>query len=256
MKPLHLLVIAAAVYAPVANAADDAALLAAPEITISREVQRDWYLRGDIGFAPWRDADSPRYSAGAGSDQFDDTRFGRPFSGSIGIGHRIGDTLRADLTGDVFASELDGAFQSAAPCSGEVAGTTCSYEGSADFRAYGIMLNGYVDLANVAGFTPYLGAGVGVTRIVWDDFDAEATCGGAGCTGTGATATFGGEDSWRFTYALMAGMTYAITDRIKLDIGYRYSDIAGGDMFDGPTGQGEDDGFTRHEFRTGLHVAF
>jgi hypothetical protein len=29
------------------------------------------------------------------------------------------------------------------------------------------MANGYVDLGTFAGFTPYVGAGAGVTRVAW-----------------------------------------------------------------------------------------
>ena len=53
----------------------------------------------------------------------------------------------------------------------------------------------------------------------------------------------------------MAGVSYALTDRVKLDLGYRYSDMAGGDMFRAGAARGEDDGFARHEFRAGVRVA-
>ncbi len=46
----------------------------------------------------------------------------------------------------------------------------------------------------------------------------------------------------------MVGVSYEVTDNIKVDLGYRFSDIAGGSMFTGPSSaSGRDDGMTRHE---------
>ena len=38
--------------------------------------------------------------------------------------------------------------------------------------------------------------------------------------------------NWRFAWALMAGTSYCLTDNLKLDVGYRYSHINGGRMFE------------------------
>ena len=73
-----------------------------------------------------------------------------------------------------------------------------------------------------------------------------------------------GDQSWRFTYALMAGLAYDVSQNLKLDLGYRYRHIDGGPMFNfdpatiaaGAGGtQGEDPGFTSHEVRLGLRYA-
>ncbi|RVG01622.1 porin family protein, partial [Sinorhizobium meliloti] len=74
-------------------------------------------------------------------------------------------------------------------------------------------------------------------------------------SGAAGGASFGGRDSWRFTYALMAGVSYDVTDRLKFDAGYRYSQIADGDMFGSGGAKGHDDGLSRHEFRVGLRFA-
>ena len=263
MKPNHILIMAAGLLslgAGAAGAADNAVPLDAPEITIDRSGPvTGWYLRGDVGYAPWRSAGTPGYSDDAtGVSAFDGSRFGRPVAGSLGLGYRINDMFRADLTGEYFAGDMEGAFDASGPClSSSPAGTSCVHDGAADMRAYGVMLNGYLDIANVAGFTPYVGAGVGVTRVSWDDFHADSTCVGAACAGAGSDRTsFGGESSWRFSYALMAGVTYALSDRVKLDLSYRYSDIAGGPMFRSADGDADDDGLRRHEVRAGIRIGF
>lgn len=249
-----------------AHASDESLLADAPEVSIAGDAsQVGWYVRGDLGYSAWIGNESPSYSlndAGGAllaSGPFDNARFSKPFSGGLGIGYQFTDLFRADMTGDFYRGDFSGTARSAQPCSPAApAGTGCSYGGQADFRAYGLMANGYVDLANLAGFTPYVGAGVGATNVSWGAFGASVTCvdGASACAGaTFADERFDGESSWRFSYALMAGVSYNVTDRVKVDIGYRFSDVAGGAMFKGANGSGGSDaGLTRHEFRAGLRV--
>ena len=59
--------------------------------------------------------------------------------------------------------------------------------------------------------------------------------------------------------SLMAGASYCVTDRVKLDVGYRYSHIQGGRMFEfdaSSAGPGFDHGFDTHEVRGGLRYQF
>lgn len=254
-----------------AEAADED-LLDAPEITISAEGTAGgrFYLRGDIAYAPWRQEGEPYYRSfdGAGYEivPFDNARFDRPVAGAIGLGYQFTDILRADVTAEYFEGRFDGASLTAAPCAGEGVGTSCAISHSASFSSLGLMANGYVDLATLAGFTPYLGAGLGVTHLDWKTVHESSTCiaGAGACAGSADGASYRGRVSWRFTYALMAGVSYDVTDRMKLDMGYRFSRIAGGDMFDfgaealaGASGaKGHDDGLTRHELRVGLRLAF
>src|SRR5690606_13395425 len=98
-------------------------------------------------------------------DSFDDPDFGVPgvdydddripFSGSIGFGYHFTDYLRADLNlGYIPGNEASLDYAAV--------GTTAS--GSLSNRAWYGMANTYVDLGTYAGFTPYIGAGLGVYR--------------------------------------------------------------------------------------------
>ncbi|MFC3164107.1 outer membrane protein [Ciceribacter thiooxidans] len=267
MKPARLFTVSVLALAALAGSAraDDKDLIDAPEVDITAgEPTAGLYLRADLGYSPWTGDDDASYrfndAGGAllNSGDFDDSRFGKPLSGGAGIGYQFNDLFRADLTGEFFEGTFEGSGRTVQPCSGAApAGTGCSYGGKADFRAYGLMANGYVDLLNVSGFTPYVGAGIGATHVAWGTFNASASCvdGSGACGGaTFADARYGGEDGWRFTYALMAGVSYSVSDRVKLDIGYRFSDIAGGAMFSGGS-SGEDAGLRRHEFRAGVRVS-
>ncbi|TCQ07704.1 opacity protein-like surface antigen [Rhizobium sp. PP-F2F-G36] len=223
---------------PAAQAED--APLSAPEVTIATDtVSTGLYLRGDLGATVFRDDGAPDLSVGGARRGFDDDRFDRPVSGTLGLGYRLTDILRADVTADLFNGRFEGTQ--------ETAGVSTRYR--ADLRGVGVMANGYVDLATIAGFTPYLGAGVGATYVDWQDVTARTEAGPV------AGGAYEGDDSWRFTYALMAGASYDLTERLKLDISYRYSDIAKGDMFARSGEKARDDGLSRHEIRAGLRFS-
>ncbi|WP_208249739.1 outer membrane protein [Rhizobium sp. T1470] len=243
-------------------AAEEPLITDVPEVSIAGgSMTSGWYLRGDLGYAPWTGNEEPTYHVGgADAGEFDPARFSQPVSGGVGIGYQFTDIWRADLTTDFFKSDFTGTARLDLPCAASApAGTGCSYGTRADVRAYGIMTNGYADLATVAGFTPYVGAGVGITNVRWGSVRSQPECvdGASTCAGaTFARQDFNGENSWRFTYALMVGVSYEVTDNIKVDLGYRFSDIAGGSMFTGPSSaSGRDDGMTRHEVRVGLRIA-
>lgn len=262
---LHAFMLALLFASGQAMAAEDE-LLDAPEVTISAATSGTggFYLRGDLGYAGWADEGEPSLSVfdpivgTTDSARFDEARFGKPVSGSLGIGYQFNDMIRADLTGDYFEGRFNGSGEADFACDGEIAGTSCAGSAHADYRAVGVMANGYIDIGTLAGFTPYLGAGLGVTRLSWNDVSLTTRCvtGGAACSGADpVTQSLEGDSSWRFTYALMAGVSYDVTERLKLDLSYRYSQIGDGDMFGGTDIHGRDDGFDRHEVRAGLRLA-
>lgn len=247
-----------------AFAADE--LIDAPEISISSAEtgSAGFYVRGDLGYSGWVQEGDPGLrllDAGRGTTDtasFDDARFGKPFSGTLGVGYQFNEMIRADVTGDYFDGRFDGSGTASSPCSGEGPGTSCAGSIRANYTAIGVMANGYVDIGTLAGFTPYVGAGLGVTHLRWTDISATTSCvaGAGACSGAGAvTQSFNGDSSWRLTYALMAGVSYDITERLKLDFGYRFSQIADGDIFGSRDTDGLDDGLGRHEIRAGLRLA-
>ena len=244
----------------------------APEIAIGGSGPAGWYLRGDLGYAGWSDGGAPEFdtvSAGPTitTDGFDDARFGNPVSFSGGIGYQLNDMARLDLTTDYFADDFGGRATSSLPCAGGLANTGCGFDTEAGYKALGLMANAYVDLGTVVGLTPYVGGGLGATRLEWGGVTGSTFCidGAASCAGSPAfgDTTYAGRTDWRLTWALMAGVSYDVASNLKLDFGYRYSRINGGDMFDftaaeqalGASGaKGRDDGLDRHEFRVGLRM--
>jgi opacity protein-like surface antigen len=67
-----------------------------------------------------------------------------------------------------------------------------------------VLGNLYFDWANDSAFTPYVGAGVGYGWVNGD----------------------GAPDDSGFAYGLTAGVAVDLTDRLALDVGYRFRDIA------------------------------
>jgi opacity protein-like surface antigen len=258
------LVMAAAALAGTASAADLPPEIKMPEVSVKDA--HGWYVRGDVGYAVNASHGDTTYrgfdpSTGAtDGGRFDSDRFSGDFSGGVGIGYQFNDLLRADITGDYFSGDFDGRVSGDSPCAGGLAGTGCSGKARSSFKAGSLMLNGYVDLGTLAGFTPYVGAGLGATRVSWDRVNAVGTCidGIAACGGAAPVRTsYSGESDWRMTYALMAGVAYEVTPNVKVDFGYRFSHIAGGNMFGDPSGggvSGRDGDLSRHEIRVGLRI--
>lgn len=239
----------------------------APEYTGSIAAASGWYIRGDLGYNIAIKSDAPTSRAfnfdiaapSYTSSEFDNHRFGRDFSLNAGAGYQFNDFLRSDFTVDYFSSTIKG-NSPWANCT-SVAGTICSFR-EQDMSALSLLANGYVDLGTYWGMTPYLGAGAGVSYVKWGDVNQAILCTDCDSVNTDL-AKSEGADSWRFTYALMTGISYDLTTSMKVDLGYRFSQIAKGDMFEfneyerafGASGmKGRDKGLTRHEVRVGLRM--
>lgn len=102
------------------------------------------------------------------------------------------------------------------------------------------LANGYLDLGTWWGFTPYVGGGFGYTHLRASDFNSGGT-----------TFTIN-NSSWNFTWAGMAGLSYAFTPSWLVDASYRYIDF--GDVTTNPQGLSEikNGHWTANEFRFGV----
>ncbi|WP_420407161.1 outer membrane beta-barrel protein [Hoeflea sp.] len=259
-----------------AGAADLDEIIYAKELPVTQpvEIGSGWYLRGDLGYSFNTDGGANSYrifNAGPpvsyGTGLFNSSDLTSDWSGSAGVGYHFSDYLRADATFEYSTGEFGGTTSSAVPCPGGPAGTGCASTDVQSFEQYGIMANAYVDLGTYVGFTPYIGGGAGVSRVTWNTLNSTNRCvpaPGFPCGAAPAGTSSPGQEDWRFTYALMAGLSYDLTKNMKLDLGYRYSKIKGGPQFNfdaataaaGATGaQAEDGGIEKHEIRAGLRYS-
>lgn len=199
-----------------------------------------WYLRGDIGYKIYQDPD-----VGFGGQNFTNESMDDTAVIGVGVGYKFNDYFRSDLTVDYeFASE----FNSRTVCGGCVGGI--SYD-SADISVWTVLLNAYVDLGTWNNFTPYVGGGVGASYITVGGVTSDV--------GTGVVQ-YGGDQTWQFSWALMAGASYAFNPNLSLDAGYRYLNIgdARSDILTtgGVTDRVRYDDLQAHEFRVGLRYTF
>lgn len=234
------------------------------------EVGSGWYLRGDVGYIFDSSIGGVDYTAYSPIDDinspasFTSASFDPDFTWGGGFGYRFTDYFRADATVDGFWADFSGSTSSDLACDPvdpPADDTTCRSENSSEVSAISVMANGYVDLGTYVGFTPYVGGGLGMSYVSWNSLNDTTYCvDGAvdDCTITGAVGSTShpGESGWRFTYALMAGVAYDISKNFKLDLGYRYRNIDGGDMFGWDSannfGDGSTDNFQTHEVKLGL----
>lgn len=251
-------------------------IIYAPELprTVPVEIGNGWYLRGDVSYNFSTDGSATSfrtYDTGTttyGTQNYSSSSMSTEWGVGAAVGYQFTDWFRAEAGLDYYSGNLNTTSSSAAPCTsggGGPVGTTCTTTGAGDFDAYGLMANGYVDLGTYVGFTPYVGAGAGMTFVRYDGYTSQDFCVGGACAGATFTSlSHGGESDWRFTYSLMAGLAYSFSKNLKADIGYRYINVEGGDAYGfdatsiaGGAGgvQGSDDGFDVHQIRASLRYA-
>ena len=226
-------------------------IMDAPEITV-REAS-GWYLRGDVGYS-FNKVRGVEYYQGSNAnlEDFDSVSLKDSFLIGAGVGYQINNYLRTDVTFDYLTSaDFDGST------SGVCGGAPCTSSDRSYMHAYSLMANAYVDLGTYGYVTPYVGAGIGGTYVKWGKL-RNTICDDPAVAPACYTNEHGGEKSWRFTYALMAGATIDLTCALKADVGYRFRHITGGDMFgyDDNGGPGRDKGFYSHEARVGARYVF
>ena len=158
-----------------------------------------------------------------GADSFDKSRF--MMSGALGYRYNY---VRAELE-YVWRDKVKQTF---------VDGDITDKQ---NFRTNSYMLNGYFDLAPYHWITPYVGAGIGYTKI---KYSSHGTMGDLPVPG-GLRY-----DKNKFTWSVGGGLSVKVTNRFNVDAGYRYYDF--GDV----KNYGEKTGIKAHEFYGGVRYVF
>jgi len=211
----------------VAAAADPGPFVIEPEPVPEPPVSTGgWYLRGDISYDFKTDANVLVSTTSAFDVDFDDT-----WNVGFGLGYMFNDWFRTDITADYrFPADWDAA--------------------ATDVSVSTVLLNGYATLGSFSGISPYVGAGVGAAYVNWDTIDFPGL-------GLGPIAV---EDNWRFAYALMAGVSFDVTENLAIDTGYRFTGVDDGQLVGPgsiiiPGGANYSDLYI-HEFRIGARYTF
>ena len=227
MGRLQALVIAGiaslATFAP-AVAADLAALPPPPVPVDPAPVDfAGFYLRGDVGEGNMvlRKGIQTFYNPAqvTSPSQLNSTISAEVIFGG-GVGFQFNNWFRADITGEYRTGSWH-AIEAASACLAAPNNVGyCADHDAAAIHSAVFLLNGYADLGTWASATPYLGVGVGTAINTFGglvDYNINSFGAASGYAAPKTTP--------RFAYALMAGFSYALTNNLKLDIGYRYLDM-------------------------------
>lgn len=218
-----------------------------------------WYLRGHIGMSNQRVGSL--YNV-----LFDDMDPGNEFSVvdknfesgptfGIGAGYQINNYLRLDgiveYRGEVGFHGLD---------------TWVDDAGNSRFNNYSgkksewlLMANAYADLGDFYGFVPYVGAGIGASRVTIHSFRDE----GIDPFGAPTLGYADADSKWNLAWALHAGVGFKATDRMTIDLGYSFVNLGDGQTGDIVTYDGQNlienpmhfRDITSHDFKLGVRYA-
>jgi opacity protein-like surface antigen len=212
-----------------ACAADMPMRLPDPPVVMADALSSGWYVRGDFGYRFQQTGSVTSAGLTPANNRIDDA-----FAVGLGVGYKWWSWFRTDLTADyAFASDYRADSSGATP------------DFTAKVRTTTALANAYVDLGTWYGFTPYLGVGVGGAYVETSDFTSAA-----------APAAAVSSSRWNIAWAAMAGFSYAFTQNLLVDIGYRYLDQ--GQVKTGLTGLGDQLTFkdlAAHEIRAGFRWA-
>ncbi|MFZ1813976.1 MAG: outer membrane beta-barrel protein [Rhizobiaceae bacterium] len=206
-------------------------------VTTPVEFGSGWYLRGDIG--TYHGSGTLDYAAG-GSNDMTQQHLGDDLSFNLGFGHIFNDRFRADVTVSHTPGFNHYAISPLTPCGGGFTGD-CLTESWGTIDVTSVQANAYVTLGEWNRIRPYAGAGVGLASVSWDNFgyfdycqlDPGEDCafathsGGAGVeVWQSGAATTGHDRSYLFVGSIMLGADYRVSDRVTVDVGYKYSRAA------------------------------
>ncbi len=201
--------------APQAQAADMPFASAAPPLVQQPvELGTGWYLRGDLGFVSEK-------AVTLDADLSASQKRRAHYDVTAGFGYKFNNWLRADVTYDWRNAVRVNQFGTA-PCvtditNGVVTNASCSVAANTSLKQHAVLANGYVDLGNWSGLSPYIGAGVGVATLRLGGSNSYTLPGGGAPPATltdpitGLTYNFDyahvlSKRYYNIAYALMAGL--------------------------------------------------
>ncbi len=149
-----------------------------------------------------------------------------------GVGCQVASTLRIEITGGVhLKSSLTDAFPDSL---------------NAEIGSQHVFISTFWDITNYAGWTPYVGGGIGAARHEISDL----TFPGGAADGA----------EYDFAYHVNVGVSYDITESLKFDLSYRYLNlgetISGVDPLAADPGAISVAGIEAHEAKFGLRYHF
>ena len=169
-----------------------------------------WYLRGDIGFSNQRVKNIAMADGrnAALLSLHETTAFDTAGIYGIGIGYQFNNWFRGDITGQYRGNaNFKGTDLLTYPAGGGVVGNGINNY-TASKSEWLVMANGYVDLGTWWCVTPFIGAGVGMSRVTIANYTDTGSVNNDG-NGFGTFPSYAAAPAaskWNFAWALHAGL--------------------------------------------------
>lgn len=211
----------AALLSGAAGAADYPRPYAPPfvELPPIEDVASGWYLRGDIGMTNQRVGRlHQELFPITPNHQVLDANFESGMLFGVGVGYQWNNWLRTDITGEYRGETgfhgLDTWYD--------------PWNDMARFNNYSgkksewlFLANIYADLGTWHNFTPFVGAGIGMSRNTFHSFRDT----GIDPWGSPTLSYAEPASKWNFAWALHAGVSYRVTPNVSIEFAYRYVDL-------------------------------
>jgi opacity protein-like surface antigen len=220
-----------------------------------------WYIRGDAAYA---EDSLPEIGPGLAI-----VSQGRQpnFNADLGFGYKINDMFRADIVVDYWLPTNAQGIGAGATCITQIttinnfpevtATDTCTPHGMASIQRLDALANGYWDIGTWYGFTPYIGAGIGMSRLQVTQDTNWYMSNGLPYHVTTDGFYYNWDTSrdtvrYQFAWAAMAGLSYQICPGLFIDAGYRYVNLGNILVQNRTTGVQSAKTIDAHEARIGL----
>ncbi|MBY0532564.1 MAG: outer membrane beta-barrel protein [Xanthobacteraceae bacterium] len=216
-----------------------------------------WYIRGDIGMT--NQALGELFNANYPSTAnliVRDKNFESGMLWGLGVGYKWNSWMRFDVTGEYRGETgfhgLDTWFDGANARFNNYTGKKSEWL---------FMLNAYADLGTWGGVTPFVGAGIGFSRI---GIHSLRDMGVGPAPALQPTLSYADSAyTWNIAYALHAGLAYEVSKNFTVELAYRYVYLGDGKSgtliaYDGSgtTPPMEFRGIDSHDLKIGVRYLF
>jgi opacity protein-like surface antigen len=184
-------------------------------LCVEEQVFSGWYLRGDIGFTN-QTVEKIENVLILPRVNHVDADFASAGLFGLGVGYTFNNWLRFDVTGEYRGKAAFFGLDTTPRGSGAF---TDEYR--AKKSEWLVLANAYLDLGTWWCVTPFVGAGVGFSRVTIEGFtDIDTPDSGVAFAPTAS--------KWNFAWALHAGLAYQVSNNLALEFSYRYAHLGDG----------------------------
>jgi opacity protein-like surface antigen len=180
-----------------------------------------WYLRGDVGMTnqKLKSLNNPDPNAGL----FTQTGMGfdSAMTWGLGVGYQVNNWFRADVTGEYRgrANFHGSQFTNAFPNTSLVD----NYSASKSEALF--LVNGYVDLGTWWCVTPFIGAGIGTSYNMINNFRDDGFGNTFGVARPVSIVYAADQGTWNLAWALHAGLGYKVSQNVTVEFAYTYLNL-------------------------------